>query len=102
MTEPKRYMIKTLDDFLGVPDDRIDQCLKEFAIFIYTARFVASSAEEACGKKVVEVGGFEWIDDGDLDVSIQLRTVEQLPGAAIELTTILSHSHPLINLTPGG
>ena len=68
------YTIENLADFLKVPDDRIEDCLKDFAIWIGTKRrFEAESVPllEKLGikKGVMFLDKFVWKDDGIAGVS---------------------------------
>jgi hypothetical protein len=56
----KTYEIKTLSDFFNVPSDRIDDCLKEFALGIK----VMKSDFEALGVPNGKMDFFNWTDDG--------------------------------------
>ncbi|MDT5061480.1 MAG: hypothetical protein QOH63_1939 [Acidobacteriota bacterium] len=78
MEQPKHYLIKTVEDFFQVPADRVERCLKEFGIMLYTARFVKDIAAEVATTDAVKVRVFEWIDDDKLKVTIRLGTEERL------------------------
>jgi hypothetical protein len=77
------YRIATVQDFLKVPEDRLDECLKEFRDYLDIARSVtelAKAAGELLGAKETEteVGCFNWCDDGIRNGTLRLETkVEQ-------------------------
>lgn len=62
-----RYVIATVDDFLKVPEDRIRDCLLEFADYLNIVRWATEAASGLCD---VEAGPFTWIDDGKQDRTI--------------------------------
>jgi hypothetical protein len=74
------YQIDHARDFLQVPEDRLSQCLVEFADFLALAREL-NHLVEAVGKTVGlaeecgEVGAYTWTDDGKLNrvVSIGVK-----------------------------
>jgi hypothetical protein len=57
-TKPPMYEIATVTDFLAVPEDRLPDCLEEFAGYLSAARSYASLPG------VQAVGPFVWRDDG--------------------------------------
>ena len=64
----KEYEIKTLSDFLKIPNDRIDDCLAEFKVMIETAKEHSDLViiNERVDKSVVkpaEIGAFTLKDD---------------------------------------
>jgi len=70
---PKRYEISTVDDFLKIPPDRLDDFFAEFRAFLEVKRELAAYFEfvftlaEAEGESFgneVNHGPFIWIDDG--------------------------------------
>lgn len=77
------YRIATVQDFLKVPEDRLEECLKEFRDYLDIARSVtelAKVAGELLGAKdtETEVGCFNWCDDGIRKGTVRLETkVEQ-------------------------
>lgn len=80
---PPSYEIKTVQDFLLVPADRLEACLSEFRDYLEYARDImelAKLAGEIVGAKETEssVGSFNWTDDGIRKGTIHIETkVEQ-------------------------
>lgn len=78
-----RYEIKTVQDFLTVPVDRLEACLTEFRDYLEYARDImelAKLAGEMVGAKETKtsVGSFNWCDDGIRKGTINVETrVEQ-------------------------
>ncbi len=56
------YKIDTVLDFLSVPEDRMPDCLTDFAEWVEFARYFPNSPE-------VKVSGFIWVDDGKRGLS---------------------------------
>ena len=62
----KRYVIRTFRDFLQVPEDRLADCLSEFADFLKQLRELS-----ICPPDIgVE---FEWTDDGKRTGTIEFE-----------------------------
>jgi hypothetical protein len=61
--EPKAYEIRTVEDFLKVPPDRITDCLAEFAEYVEMMRGIRKSdlAYE-----------FLWVADGKRNVAVDV------------------------------
>ncbi len=80
---PPSYEIKTVQDFLLVPEDRLEACLTEFRDYLEYARDImelAKLAGENIGAKETQtsVGSFNWTDDGIRKGTIHIETkVEQ-------------------------
>lgn len=77
MSTPTEYKIEKLNDFLTVPDDRLDNCLAEFKECIAEARFLltlANAMADIVGedKSLNVLESFTWIDDGKKDVSVTI------------------------------
>jgi len=72
----KEYDIKTVQDFLKVPEDRIVDCLAEFKEGLDIARpFIEMS--EILGQKGVDIfPQFTWIDDGEKNKTIHVELEE--------------------------
>jgi hypothetical protein len=71
--DPKRYEISTVDDFLKIPPDRLDDFFADLKAFLEVKRELAGyfefvfSLAEAEGESFdeeVNHGPFIWIDDG--------------------------------------
>jgi hypothetical protein len=78
--EPLTYQIGTVNDFLAVPEDRIGECLEEFAHAIDLHRRTAaliSIVAEAQGNSLpvslFAMPSFTWIDDGLKNVTVLVR-----------------------------
>jgi len=76
------YEIKTVQDFLLVPEDRLEACLSEFRDYLEYARDImelAKLAGEIVGAKETKssVGSFNWTDDGIRKGTIHIETKEQ-------------------------
>lgn len=73
--KPRHYKIREVQDFLNVPEDRLEVCLGEFAVFIGMLRNLerkVNSLAELTGEdpQMTEVT-FEWIDDGKKERTIK-------------------------------
>ena len=75
-----RYEIRTVRDFLAVPEDRIAECLREFAIVLEMAR-AGIGLMDAVSDEVTKPGAirwqldetFTWIDDGLGTAHLRIR-----------------------------
>ena len=71
----KEYTIKTLEDFLTVPEDRLEDCLKEFKSFIEILRPIKDLIKATGDTFGVEAGAiaeaFVWIDDDKGNVTVR-------------------------------
>jgi hypothetical protein len=65
------YRIEHVRDFQQVPPDRVDDCLKEFAVFIEMARL-----SSLIGGDDVRVGAFTWHDDGERNITVKIQVQE--------------------------
>jgi hypothetical protein len=85
------YSIKTVHDFAKVPEDRLDECLHEFKMWLALMAFANSLVEE-CGEdaslQIQHPQSFDWIDDGKrsfqmnlTDATKQVMTVEGIMKA---------------------
>ncbi len=78
----KEYEIKTIDDFLKVPADRIDDCLAEFKTWYEVTQPLESliiEVSKTLNGGAVEMKfnrGFTWIDDGNKNIGIKLHDVK--------------------------
>ena len=75
--EAATYQIETVADFLRVPEDRIADCLAEFADYLSMARGIIEQADiagELIGAVVAaKIDPFEWTDDGRRKRQIEIR-----------------------------
>jgi hypothetical protein len=70
------YRIETVEDFLKVPEDRIADCLKEFADFLAMSRDMLKITQlmsEILGAEdASKICAYTWIDDGKKEKSTRL------------------------------
>ena len=66
---PKTYEIRTLSDFFKVPNDRIEDCLKEFAVGL---EFLKAN-HELMGLKDGQMEFFNWTDDGKKNITADFK-----------------------------
>lgn len=62
MTEPNRYTIRTVTDFMAVPSDRREICIREFASWCMCMDALIVLTD-AAGQKGTIPDAYEWIDD---------------------------------------
>jgi len=62
-----RYEINTLLDFLKVPTERLAACLIEFESFLVICRAALETGK-------VKNATFEWIDDGEDNIHVQITS----------------------------
>jgi len=76
VNKPQEYKIDNIRDFLKVPMDRLDDCLKEFCGFIAMTRSSLDIMEETgIGEYVdMEIVSFTWVDDGETNKTILVNT----------------------------
>ena len=83
---PAEYHIVKVQDFLKVPEDRLEECLHEFRDYLETVRKVTALSLEAWKRLGVkepetEIGCFNWCDDGirkaTLQIEIKLKQNDQ-------------------------
>lgn len=77
-TKSNRYLIKSLEDFYKIPADKIEDCLKDFAVWLEFGRAL-DMFQDLIGVKCMEREGFIWIDDGNSglsEINITVRTKE--------------------------
>lgn len=74
--EAPTYEIKNVGDFLKIPEDRLDDCLKEFPRYLDILRVVVSMANtlsSITGKdEGVKDTAFIWVDDGKEEATIRI------------------------------
>lgn len=97
---PPAYEIKTVQDFLLVPEDSIGACLDEFRDYLECARDITAIAKrsgEILGAKEtkVSVGSFNWTDDGIREGTIRVET-----GVVMEARGCPSESDPVLRVEP--
>lgn len=66
MSEHKEYMIKTVEDLLQIPPEKVDACLADMKTWLdFLRKFIV--IQSTIPKDMMEVGreeGFCWVDDG--------------------------------------
>lgn len=81
--DPPRYKIDHINDFLCVPPDRLEACLKEFAVFLAMTgeikQLIAGLPAEMVTDDMVRAQSFVWIDDGENNVTLHLSPMEDQP-----------------------
>ena len=81
------YIIETVNDFLKVPEDKIDLCLSEFKEALNISRLMMEIAaigyECTHGEKpqspLAMMPYFKWIDDGEKNITITIGTQKDTP-----------------------
>ena len=72
--QPPRYEIATLADFVKVPQDRLCDCLAEFAAFVELIGDIEAMLQDASKATRINIAlkpsVFTWIDDGRYDSTI--------------------------------
>ncbi len=77
MTEPKTYEIRTVDDLLAVPDERLEACLIDLAAYVRIVRTSVQLGEDVA--RLLDIPGlcgpgrFVWIDDGMHEARLQFH-----------------------------
>lgn len=72
----KQYRIETLGDFLKIPADRIEDCMKELACHLTAIRMTIDNfGLEPQGN---EVKSFTWDDDGKENLAIKATVGDEL------------------------
>jgi hypothetical protein len=84
---PPVYLIRVVGDFLRVPEDRLDECLRSFAASINGARYAkaaipATAAEISVPEDAVILASFRWIDDGERTTRIEFEEKGEDDGRA--------------------
>lgn len=74
MSEPIRYEIQTLNDFIHVPEDRIDRCLEDFKQALNLARLVETIS--ASVPHPPPLNRFVWIDDDKKKITVNLTIIK--------------------------
>ena len=79
MSTHPTYSIKTVEDFLIVPADRVSTCLSEFILWIETAKqckelfSVAADCLFHESAPEMQFAEFIWIDDGEKNITIKMQ-----------------------------
>lgn len=81
MTAPKTYEIRTVEDLLEVPSEKLAACMVDLEAWARIMREIRELGPElvrqidkpgACGP-----GRFVWIDDGEHNANISVRVVTE-------------------------
>lgn len=75
MSKPtgKTYEIRTVKDFLTVPQERWDVCLGEFSIWLGIVGFGRVLEEHGLAVPLPQNETFVWHDDGDGSVNVHVQ-----------------------------
>ena len=83
------YMIRTVTDFAGIPEDKLLECLSDFVQFLALVRHSAKFDQEMQmafelpeGSLNLDTDVFHWIDDGRRECSA-LDFVEKVTGETV-------------------
>lgn len=80
MSKPITYKIKTVEDFLEVPEDRIERCLEEFKCYLELVPQMINLLELAGEEDVSKVKHdmiFAWTDDDLNKVNISVEVNDE-------------------------
>ena len=89
MADSPELEMRTVEDFLKVPIDKIDHCLEDFKSWLmvyHSAEAMAQYRVKQMGitlpelQKVFKSDHFVWIDDGKHDATITISKAEKAPG----------------------
>jgi hypothetical protein len=82
VNQPARYEIRTIEDFLSVPTDKLPMCLKDFSNWLCATKEFVEAAEKIPGAKAV-TETFIWLDDGLNDVILEVHETQD--GATVAI-----------------
>ena len=69
----EQYVISSIQDFFKVPEDRITDCLEEFASFLTVARGMKKLINTVGdASNDINIGAFTWTDDGKKEGNINI------------------------------
>jgi len=104
VSEHPSYHITTLADFLKVPEDRLAMCLVEFADWLEVTRRTDDLLrtlvpDYPADQPLVKAECFEWIDDGERNITMHLRDTNGNPAIDAHLpeegeVTVKLHAPP--------
>ena len=82
MAEHPRYHIKTVADFLTIPEDKLGHAIFDFANWI---AFAISGETKKALKEIpgleIDLSEFIWVDDGKHEIIPQLQVKEPAEGS---------------------
>ena len=70
---PNEYTIKTVQDFLTIPEDRLSDCIKEFEESIKMAHAFKNIQTAIDKNAPFDWPYFKWIDDGKKAVHLKIK-----------------------------
>ena len=70
MSEPARYKIEKVEDLLAVPDDKLEACLIDLAIYV---RLMKVSKPLIDSGLITVRPGLVWMDDGEHTARINVE-----------------------------
>ncbi len=73
MSDAPRYSIASVRDFAQVPEGRLDDCLKEFAVWVEMSR---SLDVILAGIPVKWPDVFVWVDDDRHHIDVKIRSTD--------------------------
>lgn len=76
----QRYEIRTVADFLKVPEARWEACLKDFRCWLEVLRAVQPFQEAGIGVRM-NAEFFGWIDDDKHDAVVNIAIIHEPPVA---------------------
>lgn len=66
---PNEYLIETVNDFRKIPDDRLDDCLKEFGQLLKKI----DNYVPPTNRTLYVMPYFKWIDDNKQNISVEIK-----------------------------
>jgi len=70
-----KYVIKNLEDFFQIPEEKLSECLTDFFYWILVGKQIK---DDSGLNKIVSLDGFKWIDDGIQGISsIEISKVKK-------------------------
>lgn len=84
---PPVYLIRTVGDFLQVPEDRLDECLRSFAASINGARrakaaILAMAPNISLPEDAIILTNFRWLDDGERTTRMEFEKKGEVDAIA--------------------
>jgi hypothetical protein len=73
MGDLRTYRIREVRDFLDVPEDRLEECLREFGLWVALAREMRTLLD---GVPILNdpTAVFGWVDDGKGELTVTVST----------------------------
>jgi hypothetical protein len=73
MSDAPRYDIATIQDFAKVPEDRLNDCLREFSVWVRMGHGLAAMLT---GIPVDWPESFVWVDDDRHHIDVKIRSAD--------------------------